>query len=244
MGKLEGKIAIITGAASGMGYTHTKLFVEEGAKVVFTDINETKGKAIEKELGENALFIKLDVANYADWENVVKETEEKFGPVNVLVNNAGIIGPTAPINEIEIEDYLKTIEVNQTSVFYGMKAAIPSMLKNDRGSIINVSSTAGVRGEPNISPYVASKFAVTGMTKSVAAELGPHQIRVNSIHPGAIRTPMATEEVLDVAKEQTLLKRIADPKEVSELAVYLASDSSSFITGEEFIVDGGRMSKY
>lgn len=244
MGKLEGKIAIITGAASGMGYSHTKLFIEEGAKVVFTDIDENKGKVIEKEMGENSLFIKHDVANYADWEKVIKETEEKFGPVNVLVNNAGVTGPVAPINEIEIDDYRKTIEINQMSVFYGMKAAIPSMLKNDRGSIINVSSTAGIRGVPNMAPYVASKFAVTGMTKSVAADLGPHQIRVNTIHPGAIKTPMVSEETLEMAKEETLLKRVADPKEVSELVAYLASDSSSFLTGEEFVVDGGKMSQY
>ncbi|HJE19709.1 SDR family NAD(P)-dependent oxidoreductase [Aliicoccus persicus] len=248
MARLDGKVAIITGGASGMGESHTRLFVKEGAKVVFTDIQVDLGKKIEEELGENALFLEHDVANASQWEEVVKKTEEKFGPVNVLVNNAGISGAMVPIDEFTEEDYEKVYGINQKSVYYGMKYAIPSMKKSDAGSIVNISSLAGIVGQKGGLAYTGTKFAVRGMTKVAAAELGEFNIRANSVHPGVIETQMvkaAAEQYESVAndlkalREGTPLKRGAEPIEVSNLVLFLASDESSYINGEEIVIDGG-----
>ena len=244
MGRLKGKTAIITGASQGMGEAHARLFVEEGAKVILTDINEKAGQEPAAKLGPNEMFVRQDVSKEADWRNVVKLGEAKFGTINVLVSNAGIMGPLSALTELSVKDFETVCAVNQTGVFLGMSAVIPSMLRAGVGSIINVSSIAGVvaiYGAPNIA-YVASKFAVRGMTKQAAAELGVHNIRVNSVHPGFIRTPMmaaATDEQGGKATEQIPLRRIAEPIEVANLVVFLASDESSFITGTEQIIDGG-----
>lgn len=248
MNRLENKVAIITGAARGMGEAHAREFIKQGAKVILADVREEMGEALAKELGENALFVKLDVTNVKDWENAVKQGESKFGNINVLVNNAGILGPVAGVMEIKYEDYLKVIDINQHSILLGMQAVIPSMLKAGVGSIINVSSIAGIVacfGFPNIA-YMASKFAIRGMTKAVAFEYGPKNIRVNSMHPGFVLTPMmieATDE--DASKEgrsaldEIPLGRISETKELTGIVVFLASDEASFITGQEHIVDGG-----
>ncbi|QIH34233.1 glucose 1-dehydrogenase [Sphingobacterium sp. DR205] len=244
MSRLKGKIAIITGASQGMGESHAREFIREGAKVVLTDLNEQRGVAIAEELGENAIFIKQDVTKIEDWEKVVAETEAKFGHVNVLVNNAGILGPIKTVTEISVEDYLKVIEINQNSVFYGMKYTIPSMLKAGIGSIVNISSVAGIvaiPGYPSLA-YMGSKFAVRGLTKAAAVEYGKSNIRANSVHPGYIKTPMmveATDEDGGGAGNVTPLGRMADAKEVSDLVIFLASDESSFLTGTEQIIDGG-----
>lgn len=244
MARLEGKVAIITGAAQGMGAAHARLFVEEGAKVVLTDVNEEAGAALAKELGDNARFIKQDVASLAEWKTVVEEAEKAFGPVNVLVNNAGIIGPVANTVDFDEEDYLNVVAINQHSQFYGMKTVIPSMQKAGGGSIVNISSTAGmlaVVGSPNLA-YVGSKYASRGMTKHVAVQYGPDNIRVNSIHPGYIKTAMmaaATDEDGGGIAEHVPLRRMADAREVSELALFLASDASSYISGNEHVIDGG-----
>ncbi len=244
MGKLEGKVAIITGAAQGMGEAHARRFISEGAKVALTDINEERGQRIAKELGENAIFIKHDVASLSDWVRIVKETEDAFGTVTVLVNNAGIIGPVADTVNISEEDYLKVVAVNQHSQFYGMKTVIPSMQKAGGGAIVNISSTAGmvsIVGAPNLA-YVGSKFASRGMTKHVAVQYGPDHIRVNSVHPGYIKTPMmaaATDAEGGGIAAQVPLRRMADPDEVSSLVLFLACDDSSYISGMEHVIDGG-----
>jgi 3alpha(or 20beta)-hydroxysteroid dehydrogenase len=244
MNRLAGKVALITGSARGMGEAHARLFVAEGAKVILTDLSEQAGQAIAQELGENALFLKHDVTKLADWQRVVAEGEAKFGPVTVLVNNAGVLGPIAATTELTEDGYLKVCAINQHGVFYGMQAVIPSMLKAGLGSIVNISSVAGIvsiYGAPSLA-YVASKFAVRGMTKKTAVEFGGKNIRVNSVHPGFINTPMmaeATNEEGGDALSLIPLGRLAEPREVSQLVLFLASDESSYITGTEHIIDGG-----
>ncbi|MES2097024.1 MAG: glucose 1-dehydrogenase [Pseudomonadota bacterium] len=244
MGKLDGKVALITGAAQGMGAAHARVLAAEGAKVVLTDVQEAEGHALAESIGESAMFVAQDVTDPDSWTKVVAEAEKKFGPVTVLVNNAGIIGPLANTTDIAFPDYEKVIAINQHGVFYGMRAVIPGMIAAGGGAIVNISSIAGMIacfGFPNVA-YVASKFAVRGMTKATAAEFGKYGIRVNSIHPGFILTPMmvaATDENGGGAAEMTMLKRMAKPEEVSRLVVFLACEDSSFITGMEHIIDGG-----
>ena len=240
MTRLQNKVAIITGAAQGMGASHAKLFIEQGAKVVLTDLNEEKGQALAKELGENAVFVKQNVANEADWANVVAIAEEKFGPVNVLVNNAGIT-MAKKIADTSVEDYRRIVEINQVSVFLGMKTVAPSMQKAGGGSIVNISSMNGlVAGAIG---YTDTKFAVRGMTKAAAMEFASIGIRVNSVHPGVIATPMVVQEDTKAAVEEFAkhipLGRVAESSEVSNLVLFLASDEASYSTGSEFVIDGG-----
>lgn len=248
MHRLEGKTAIVTGAGRGMGESHAIRFVEEGARVVLTDVNEDAGHALADKLGENAIFVRHDVTKARDWNEVVARTEEAFGPVSILVNNAGILGPIAQTAKLSEEEYHQVCAVNQHSVFLGMNHTIPSMLKAGQGSIVNISSIAGIAanyGFPSLA-YVASKFAVRGMTKATAVEYGPQNIRVNSVHPGFIQTPMmveATDEGGGDALTQIPLGRIADPGEVTNLVLFLASDESSYITGAEHLVDAGMLAQ-
>lgn len=240
MSRLSGKVAIITGAAQGMGAAHAKLFVEQGAKVVLTDLNEEKGHAFAAELGENALFIKQNVASEEDWATVIAKTEEAFGPVNVLVNNAGITMAKNML-EITVEEYRRIVEINQVSVFLGMKTVAASMMKAGGGSIVNISSMNGlVAGAVG---YTDTKFAVRGMTKAAAINLAPMGIRVNSVHPGVIATPMVVQEdtksAVEAFAKHIPLKRVAQPEEVSNMVLFLASDESSYSTGSEFVIDGG-----
>lgn len=245
MGKLEGKVAIITGAAQGMGESHARKFVEEGAKVVIADLNYDGAKKLADELGDNALAVKLDVSNEQNWVEVVEKAEEAFGPVNVLVNNAGI-GIFKPLEELTVEDFELTFRVDELGVFLGMQKVVPSMKKAGGGSIVNISSVDGLVSAPTAIAYSAAKHAVTGMTKGAAAELGPHNIRVNSVHPGIIKTPMAAqddvEEFLKQLEQDIPLRRRAEVEEVSNLVVFLASDDSSYSTGAQFVVDGGMIS--
>jgi 3alpha(or 20beta)-hydroxysteroid dehydrogenase len=244
MDRLAGKIAIITGASQGMGMAHARAFVAHGAKVILGDINDKAGSALASELGSNAIFIKQDVASRADWQHLLREAEKRFGTVNVLVNNAGILGKLAQTTDLPEEEFLRVCAVNQAGVFLGMQAVLPGMIKAGGGSIVNISSVAGlvaIFGAPNLA-YVASKFAVRGMTKQVAVEYGAKNIRVNSVHPGYIKTPMmvaATDEEGGGALTQIPLRRMAEPAEVSNLVVFLASDESAFITGTEHVIDGG-----
>lgn len=225
-----------------MGASHARTFVSEGAKVVITDILDQEGHDIANELGEKALFIKHDVTKSFDREQVVSETEATFGPVNVLVNNA-VIASTNMIVDTSEEEYKRIIDVNQVSVFLGMKAVFPSMRKINNGSIVNISSLAGLIADKGQIGYAASKFAVRGMTKVAALEFAEYGIRVNSIHPGFIETPMIrqdnTEELTKTFEKIIPLGRIAKPDEVSNLVIFLASDESSYSTGSEFIIDGG-----
>jgi 3alpha(or 20beta)-hydroxysteroid dehydrogenase len=242
--RLKGKVAIVTGASRGMGSSHARRFVAEGAKVVLTDMREASGAALARELGPNALFVQHDVTSSADWAKVVARAEAAFGPVTVLVNNAGVLGPVAKTVDLDEAAYMKVCATNQHGVFLGMKAVIPSMLKAGGGAIVNISSIAGIvanYGFPNVA-YVGSKFAVRGMTKAAAMEYGSKKIRVNSVHPGFIQTPMmveATNEEGGDALALIPLGRIADPSEVTNLVLFLASDEASYITGAEHIVDAG-----
>lgn len=240
MTRLENKVAIITGAAQGMGETHARRFISEGAKVVLTDLNEERGAVLAKELGEHALFVRQDVTNAKDWEVVVEKTEETFGPISVLVNNAGI-SVAKSILETTEEEYRRIVDINQVSVFLGIKTVIPSMQKAGGGSIVNISSINGIVG--GAVGYTDTKFAVRGLTKAAAMECSHYGIRVNSVHPGVIATPMieqgdAKAQIEEFAKTIPL-KRVARPEEVTNLVLYLASDESSYSTGSEFIVDGG-----
>ncbi len=240
MDRLKGKVAIITGGARGMGASHVRRFVEEGAKVVFTDLNEEGGKAFAEELGGSVRFIKQDVTKAEDWESVVLETEKEFGKIDVLVNNAGI-SMSKSIFEITEADYRKIVDINQVSVFLGIKAVAPLMKEAGSGSIINISSMNGlVGGAPG---YTDTKFAVRGLTKAAALQLSPFGIRVNSVHPGVIETPMVTqgdavEQIKEFAKHIPM-RRMAQAEEVSDMVLFLASDESSYSTGSEFVIDGG-----
>lgn len=245
MGKLDNKVAIITGAAQGMGAMHARKFIEEGAKVAITDINLEAATELADELGENALALKLDVSKADNWKDVLEKTEEKFGLVTVLVNNAGI-GIFKPLEELTEDDFRLTFEIDELGVFLGMKTVTPSMKEAKVGSIVNISSVDGLVSAPTAIAYSASKHAVTGMTKGAAAELGQHNIRVNSVHPGVIESPMAEQgDVAEYIKElekDIPLRRRAKVEEVSNLVVYLASEDSSYSTGSQFVVDGGMIS--
>ncbi len=240
MTKLLDKVAIVTGGARGMGESHVRRFIEEGAKVVFTDINEEVGEKLSSELGDNALFVKHDVTDEAGWQEVIEKTEAAFGPVNVLVNNAGI-SMSKSIFDMSVEDYKKIIDINQVSVFLGIKAVLPSMQKAEGGSIVNISSMNGIVG--GAVGYTDSKFAVRGLTKAAALQVGHLGIRVNSVHPGVIETPMVTEgdavEEIKAFAKQIPMRRMAQSEEVTNMVLFLASEESSYSTGSEFIIDGG-----
>ena len=244
MNRLAGKVAIITGASQGMGAAHARAFVAQGAKVVLGDLNERAGDKLAAELGPDAIFVKQDVSNSADWKRILAEGQRRFGTINVLVNNAGILGTLAATTELPEAEFLRVCSINQTGVFLGMQSVLPGMIASGGGAIVNISSIAGlvaICGAPNLA-YVASKFAVRGMSKQVAVEYGDKNIRVNSVHPGYIKTPMmvaATDETGGGALTQIPLRRMADASEVSNLVVFLASDESSFITGTEHVIDGG-----
>ncbi|SAL32825.1 3-alpha-hydroxysteroid dehydrogenase [Caballeronia udeis] len=243
MGRVNGKVVIVTGAARGMGAAHARRLVEEGAKVMLTDVLDAEGEATASSLGESARYLHHDVTKEGEWQRVIDETEEAFGPVSVLVNNAGIAAYT-PIELMEESDYRRIIDVNQISVFLGMKSVISSMKRAGGGSIINMSSVSGLVGTGYAVAYTASKFAVRGMSKSAAIELAPHNIRVNSVHPGLINTPMTaqtpeSEAAIGRFIAGTPVRRAGEPDEVANIVLLLASDESRFSTGAEFVVDGG-----
>lgn len=240
MGRVQDKVILVTGSAQGMGETHARRFIQEGAKVVLTDLNEEKGQALATELGSNALFIKHDVTSESDWERVIAQVEQHFGAVNVLVNNAGIT-MSKSILDMSLGEYRRIVEINQVSIFLGMKAVIPAMKEAKSGSIINISSINGLVG--GAIGYTDTKFAVRGMTKAAALECSPFGIRVNSVHPGVIETPMImqgdTKAAVEAFAKQIPLRRIAKPEEVTSMVLYLASDDSGYSTGSEFVIDGG-----
>lgn len=243
MARLTGKVALITGAAQGMGASHARRFVKEGAFVLMTDVKAEQGLALAEELGSAARFVRHNVTLAADWDRAITEAEGAFGPVNVLVNNAGIGPCAASIVDMEEADYRRCIDINQVSVFLGMKAIVPSMTRAGGGSIVNISSAGGIVAFPNGMEYIASKFAVRGMTKAAAVELADRNIRANSVHPGTIRTPMHPTELEPYFLPLIPLNRVAEPEEVTNMVVFLASDESAYCTGSEFIIDGGMIAK-
>ncbi|MDJ1153491.1 glucose 1-dehydrogenase [Macrococcus caseolyticus] len=240
MERLKDKVIIITGAAQGMGKVHAERAIAEGAKVVITDINEEKGQAVAATLGSDALFIKHNVVSESDWENVVQTTLEHWGKIDVLVNNAGITY-NMKIEEITLDDYMKIVNINQVSVFLGIKSVTATMKAQNSGAIINISSMNGLTG--GAIGYTDTKFAVRGMTKAAARELSPFNITVNSVHPGVIHTPMleqpGVKEAVDKFKQTIPMRRVAQAEEVSNMIIFLASDEARYSTGSEFVIDGG-----
>ena len=240
MGRLDGKVALITGGSRGQGAAEVRLFAAEGAKVVVADVRAEAGTALADELGPDVVFTRLDVSSEEEWASAVASTVERFGGLNVLVNNAGI-GHTAPIAEHTLADYERIVAVNQIGVFLGIRSALAPMTAAGGGSIVNVSSGAGLRATKYMIAYAASKYAVTGMTASAALELARYGIRVNSIHPGVIDTPMLGDTTTNTAAlvKTTPLRRMGRPEEIANVALFLASDESSYMTGAHVPVDGG-----
>lgn len=253
MGRLEHKVALISGGARGLGRAMAEEFAREGARVVIGDVLIDEAEATAKAIGTNAVSLRLDVTSEADWADAVRATQARFGKLDVLVNNAGTaVG--APLVETTLESYRHVIEINQIGVFLGMRAAIVPMTEAGGGSIINISSIDGMVGSPRIISYIASKWAVRGMTKAAAMELAPRRIRVNSIHPGHVHTLLAS----DANTDRELVRRMIDehtqrlapmgrtglPSEIAKLAAFLASDDSSYSTGSEFVADGGFIAGY
>ncbi|MFI6926076.1 glucose 1-dehydrogenase [Nonomuraea spiralis] len=242
MGLLDGKVALITGGARGMGESHVRLFLEEGALVVFGDVLEEEGKALAAETG--AAYVRHDVRSPAEWRRAVDTATELHGRLDVLVNNAGIL-TYGRIQDMEPEDFDRVIDVNLKGTWLGVKSVIDPMKAAGRGAIVNISSIEGFVGAEGLSAYAASKFAVRGLTKSAARELARFKIRVNSVHPGAINTAMAVnpdlmaEVDVEAFVKSMVIKRFAKPVEVSHVVAFLASDRASYCTGSEFTVDGG-----
>ncbi len=236
MGRVDDKVAIITGGAQGMGAADARLLVAEGAKVVIGDILDEKGEALAAELGAAASYVHLDVSDEEQWQAAVDTAVKEFGKVNVLVNNAGIV-QVGPLKSLDVEKWNRVLAVNLTGAMLGIKAVLGPMKEAGGGSIINVSSIEGMRGASWVHSYVASKWGLRGLTKSAALELASDNIRVNSLHPGFIRTPMTKHFPDDMVSAP--LGRPGRPEEVATFVVFLASDESSFSTGSEYVVDGG-----
>ena len=250
MSKLDGQVAIITGAAGGIGLETAQRFIDEGAKVALVDLAGDGLKEIEESLGdsENYISVIADVTDETAVENYVKKTKEKFGRIDILFNNAGITGNQTDIIDIELKDFETLIGINVTGVFLGMKHVLPIMIEQGKGSIINTSSVDGLRGSPGLSPYSASKHAVVGLTKSAALEVAESGVRVNSIHPSPVSTSMMENlednaDDSDAAKDEFLkqipMNRYAEASEIADLVLFLSSDDSQFITGSQYRIDGG-----
>ena len=244
-GRLAGKVALISGGARGQGAAEARAFIAEGARVVIGDVLDDEGQLLAKQLGANAHYVHLDVTLESEWQSAVAETVENFGSLGVLINNAGIMR-LGPLDNQATEDYRAVIEVNQFGCYFGMRAAIPALRANGGGSIVNTSSINGFIGLAGTTAYGASKFAVRGMTRTAALELGHDNIRVNAVCPGTIDTHMVSSpEFADVDKDAYFssqpVPRIGQPEEVANMMIFLASDESSFCTGAEFVVDGGAL---
>jgi 3alpha(or 20beta)-hydroxysteroid dehydrogenase len=245
-GRVDGKVALITGAARGIGAATARLFIEQGARVLLTDVIDDEGEALALQLGENAAYCHLDVADEAAWQKAIGFAEAAFGPVSVLVNNAGILRAIA-LPVMSLEDYQSVIDINQTGVFLGIKRIVPSMMKAGGGSIVNTSSIDGFQGSPALTAYVAAKFAVRGMTRVAALELAASGIRVNTVCPGATRTRMmdcpdiAGIDLEAMSSRMTPMGRMGEPPEVANATLFLASDESSYVTGTDITVDGGAL---
>ena len=241
-GRLDGKVALISGAARGQGEAHARRFIGEGAQVVIGDLLDAEGEAVAKELGDAARYVHLDVTNEDDWTAAVAATVEAFGGLHVLVNNAGVLGAFTPIEKSTVEHFMKVLSINLVGAFLGIKTGAAALRESGGGSIVNISSTAGMWGVPFAADYTASKFGVRGLTKVAALELGRDRIRVNSVHPGGVLTDMV-KAVGDDGESDYYRKlpagRIGNVDDIANLVLFLASDESAYCTGTEFVIDGG-----
>lgn len=243
MGKLDGRVAIVTGGARGMGAATAKLFVAEGAKVVIADLLEEEGRQRASELGPNAQFLKLDVADENAWQSVIAETLSSWKSIDILINNAGVVH-ASPIEQIEKADFERVLGVNLLGPWLGIKAVASTMVAQGKGAIVNVCSTAGLWGMNGLAAYSSSKWALRGLTKSAAMELGHKGIRVNAVFPGGVNTDMGNitkEPVEELAKyyQDQPIQRIAEPEEIARASLFLVSDDASYMCGAELAVDGG-----
>lgn len=247
MGRVQGKIAIVTGAASGMGKADAELLAAEGASVVVTDFNEEGGRAVAEAIGGDAVFMRLDVSDEDNWKAVVDATVERFGGLDILVNNAGMIS-LGSVVDTTLEDWRRINSVNSDGVFLGCKHAIPAMAASGGGSIINMSSVAAIHGQSFVAAYSASKGAVRALTKSIAmfCKEQKNNVRCNSVHPDGVKTPMVVKVATgkETATQEDIDKigavgNMCEPQDVANLVLFLASEESRFITGTEMLIDNG-----
>ncbi|MEE3850164.1 glucose 1-dehydrogenase [Gordonia sp. LSe1-13] len=247
MRRFTNQTVLVTGGTGGQGTSHVRALHAEGANVVIGAINADRGAALADELGDRAFYTHLDVTDEDSWSAAVRATESTFGALHVLVNNAGVQNPPAPIEETDQTTWSRILDVNLTGTFLGIKAAAPALRRATGGAIVNIASTMGMGGTAHYAPYVASKWAVRGLTQTAALELGRDRIRVNTIHPGVIATPFihepaagATAAIADFySPEPFAVPRLGEPIDVTRLLLFLASSEASFITGSEYVIDGG-----
>jgi len=238
MGRVEKKTAVVTGGARGIGAATVRRLTAEGASVVIADVNVEAAQILATDLGLTAAVERLDVRSPQEWAHVVQRTEERFGSVDILVNNAAIADP-APLDQWDTARLQRTLDVNLIGVFNGIQAVVPAMKRAGGGSIVNVGSVAALQGVPRMAGYVVSKWGVRGLTKTAALELGAYGIRVNAVHPGQINTPMTRGVTFDTSN--VALGRVGEPDEVAGLVLFFASEDSCFVTGSEVAGDGGQI---
>ncbi|UED82766.1 SDR family oxidoreductase [Streptomyces profundus] len=247
MGRFAGQTVIVTGGSGGMGSSHVRGYHAEGANVVIAGRDDDAGRHLAAQLGHRALPVHLDVADEDHWAAVVREVEGHFGPITILVNNAGVQNPAAPIEHTELHTWEHAFSVNVTGQFLGIRAVTPSLRKGGGGTIVNIASTMAHVGTAYYAPYTASKWAVRGLTKTAALELGRDNIRVNSLHPGVVSTPLINEPAIPgqpaiadlYSPEPFAIPRLAEPSEITRLLLFITSPDASFATGSEFVLDGG-----
>lgn len=244
MGRLSGKVAIITGGSQGMGEATVRQFVKAGAKVLIADILDEKGRALAEELGDHVIYQHMDVSSKADWDAAVERAEECFGKLNVLVNNAGILHVASLVDTTE-DDFMRVVRINQLGPMLGMQAVVEPMKRAGCGSIVNISSFEGFQAKNGLTAYVSTKWALRGMTKSAAIELGRYNIRVNSVHPGGVHTPMSgatsaePDDQVNALYAKHPIPRVGLPDEIAAISLFLATDEATYTTGSEILADGG-----
>jgi len=247
MPRFDHQTVLVTGGTGGQGSSHVRAFHAEGANVVIADIDDERGAALADELGDRAWYARLDVTDETSWSAAVTDAEDVFGGLDILVNNAGVQNPPATIEQTDPATWARILDINLTGTFLGIKAAAPALRRAGGGAVVNIASTMGLGGTAHYGPYVASKWAVRGLTRTAALELGRDRVRVNAIHPGVIATPFiqqpaagASAPIADFySPEPFAVPRLGEPADVTALLLFLSSSDASFITGAEYVIDGG-----